>query len=491
MRNLLYVAAAALVVVGMAIPSNAQDDAEKKKREDVFGKSFEDKVEDAVDDGCDWLKKQQGVDPIDPKPVFGKFPENPPLYGSGTPHRYLIARTAFPIQALCKSGCFFDEPEIEKAMEWLRENYTENGAVGMMQGFVGSTTYEDATLLNAVEAYYISAWETKEGGYSNPKKRFKKVEDEDGKRHEVPVKRWGTEEKGAKKKKKDRNFKLDRKDQKMCEIAVKALESRFRRAYGGGGWRYAKDGVGASDPQVDVSATQYAILGLKCATRLGIRYDKKLFLEVFRMLRGQQDKEGPVVKGKWKKREGDDDDKKGRGTSSEPPPVELKARGWGYARQSNHQPLDKTTYGSMTAAAVNALILIRDEMVDDPAQKKAWEDMEKECNQMIGDGLAWMINNWDMTQNPGAGKYRYYYYLYTVERLGMLGGIDEIGGHDWYLEGADVLLKDQQDSGMWDIDNEIDPSDIYNTCYALLFLKRATDGVDRPIPVITGGDGED
>jgi hypothetical protein len=77
----------------------------------------------------------------------------------------------------------------------------------------------------------------------------------------------------------------------------------------------------------------------------------------------------------------------------------------------------------------------------------------------------------------------------------MLGGIDEIGGRDWYVEGAKVLLKDQKQGGavdgMWDIDNEIDPSDIYNTCYALLFLKRATSGADRPIPVITGGDYDD
>src|SRR5690606_6952118 len=107
-----------------------------------------------------------------------------------------------------------------------------------------------------------------------------------------------TEDKGVKKKK-DRNFKLDKKDQKLCEIAVKALEARFRKAYGGGGWRYDKEGKGESDPLVDVSATQYAILGLKAATRLGIKYDKKLLVEVFRFLRGQQDKDGPVVEATW------------------------------------------------------------------------------------------------------------------------------------------------------------------------------------------------
>ncbi|MCA8912177.1 MAG: hypothetical protein KDB82_10760 [Planctomycetes bacterium] len=491
MRNLFILTAAiALLFAGLSRPVAADDkeDAEaKKKREEMFGKKMSEKIEEAVDKGCDWLKKQQGIDPVDPKPVFGKFPDNPKLYGAGTPHRYLIARTAFPIQALCKSGCFVDEKEIDTAMNWLRENYTEEGAIQSLAGKVGSTTYEDATLLNAVEAYYISAWETHEAKLDNPKKRFKK--DDDG--NKVPIKRWGTEEKGAKKKKKDRNFKLDRKDQKMCEIAVKALESRFRKAYGGGGWRYAKSGMGESNPEVDCSATQYAILGLKCASRLGIKYDKSVLVEAFRFYRAQQDKDGPVVKAKWKKSADDDEKKKKRSTGTGDEPPELKARGFGYARQSTHQELDKTSYGSMTAAGVNALILIRDELVEDPGQKRAWEAVEKECNQMIGDGLAWMIQNWSMEENPRAGRYRFYYYLYTVERLGMLGGIDEIGGHDWYIEGAEVLLKDQDASGMWDIQNEIDPSDIYNTCYALLFLKRASTGVDRPPPVITGGDGED
>ncbi len=475
--------------------AQAKDDDADKKREDIFGKPFAEQVEDAVDAGCDWLKKQQGIEKGEDPAIFGKFPPNPPLYGKGEPHKYRVARTAFPIQALCKSGVFHDEPEIEKAMNWLRKHYVEQGAVDYMQGFENSKTYEDATVLNAIEAYYISAWEAKARGLSNPASRFQK--DKDGKR--VPIKRWGTEEKGAKKKKKARDFRLDRKDMKMCEIAIKGLEKRFRK--GDGGWRYDPKGMGESDPQVDVSATQYAILGLKAATRLGVRYDKKMLLEAYRYLKAQQDKDGPEVKARWKKSKEDEEDgdsrkKPDRRTSSGEPPAEpetLKARGWGYSRESKHgtpeqQARDRSTYGSMTAAAVNALILIRDELVDDPAHQKNWAGLESECNTMIGDGLAWLIHNWDMTSNPRAGMYRFYYYLYTVERMGMLGGIDEIGGHDWYREGAEVMLKQQEDNGMWDPQNEVDPSDIYNTCYALLFLKRATEGTDRPIPVITGGD---
>jgi RNA polymerase sigma-70 factor (ECF subfamily) len=438
-------------------------------------------VEEAIDRGCDWLKKQQGIDPEDPRPMFGKFPEELPGYAAAPPHRYLIGRTAFPVLALCSAGCFIDEKEIDTAMRWLRENYTEQGAIRTEQGSVRSTTYEDATLLLAVEAYYIGAWEAKQRKLDNPRSRLEK----DAEGNKVPIKRWATIAKDDKKKK-DRSFKLDKKDQKLCEIAVKALEARFRKAFGGGGWRYDRESKGESDPLVDVSATQYAILGLKAATRLGIKYDKKLLVEVFRFLRGQQDKDGPVVEATWKLTS--DVDKQPE--PADRAPREFKARGWAYCRESNHQPRDKTTYGSMTAAALNALILIRDELVEDQGQKKTWDKLDKDCNQMIGDGLAWMIQNWSMQENPRADMYRYYYYLCTVERLGMLGGIDEIGGHDWYSDGAELLLKQQtrdgENDGMWDIQNEIDPSDIYNTCYALLFLTRATQGVERSVPVLSG-----
>src|SRR5690606_34547383 len=123
--------------------------------------------------------------------------------------------------------------------------------------------------------------------------------------------------------------------------------------------------------------------------RLGIRYNKQMLVEVFRFLRGQQDKDGPVVKARWKQSEGEEDAKKDRRSTASAKEQEFKARGWGYARESKHSPRDVITYGSMTAAAVNALILVRDELVEDVNQKKAWERVEADCNQMIGDGLAW------------------------------------------------------------------------------------------------------
>ncbi|MCC6464277.1 MAG: hypothetical protein IT463_02930 [Planctomycetes bacterium] len=495
-----WTTALALALIGVSRPAVAddEDDAAKKRRE-IFGKSFEEKVEEAVDKGCDGLKKLQGIDKDEDKAIYGQFPPNPPLYGAGEPHRYRIARTAFPIQALCKSGVFADDPAVAKAMDWLRKNYKENGVLNNEQGFVPSTTYEDATVLNAVEAFYISAAEAKERGLDNPKKRVQEV---DGKK--VPIKRWGTEEKGAKKAKEEEKHKkralvLSAEDKKICELAIKGLAKRFRKnVYGAAGWRYAFPGVGETQPQVDISATQYAMLGLKAASRLGLTYDKSMVMDCYHLFRSWQDADGPVVERKAKDAEGKDveapEDPKpkkdpNKSTRAWAPGAKDKARGWAYCRKDPHNPADVNTYGSMTAAGICALILIRDELETDGKMMARWKAVADQCQQALNDGLAWMVMNWSMSENPKRERYRYYYYLYTVERLGMLGGLDYIGSHDWYFEGAEILIKEQQEgTGLWDTQNEIDPSDLYDTCYALLFLKRATIGVDRPRPVFTGDD---
>jgi hypothetical protein len=46
-----------------------------------------------------------------------------------------------------------------------------------------------------------------------------------------------------------------------------------------------------------------------------------------------------------------------------------------------------------------------------------------------------------------------------------------LGKHDWYEEGAQHLLGAQSGDGSWSAGGE---SALVNTCFALLFLKRAT-----------------
>src|SRR5206468_12811238 len=79
--------------------------------------------------------------------------------------------------------------------------------------------------------------------------------------------------------------------------------------------------------------------------------------------------------------------------------------------------------------------------------------------------------------NPGLPWNWNYYYLYALERVGMLYGTPSIGTHDWYAEGSRKLLELQQSDGSWwdRVDgNKHQGGASRDTCFALLFLKRAT-----------------
>jgi len=486
MRKLLAACAVALAIVGLTQPTTAEPEARKSPARpadssapeadfQVAPKSFEDQVEDAVDRGCDWLKKQQGSDGI-----FGTLPKNPPTYGGGEPHKYEVARTAFPLWALCKSGVFPDEPEIQKTLKWLEKNYNDEKAQQ-------AVTYENACVVNAIEAYYIGLWEVQARGLT-PAKRKKEN-----------IKRWGTEEKGAKKEKKpDRVLNVSPIHRKLCERAVKCLDSAFTKAYGTGGWRYHNP-TNDPGPKNDISATQYAMLGYGAASRLGIGYKKEYLFEAYKFFIAEQDKDGPKIE--RVENGGKDEPKKEEKPAKDPdkstgprkyiPKKEDRARGWGYCRKDVHLKGDELSYGSMVCAGVCGLVVLRGELEDDPKYQAKWKPLAEQCDQALSDGLAWMVKHWTVAGNPERGQYRYFYYLYALERLAMLGGLDYIGKHDWYFEGAQIFLPSQDPKGFWDTNNEIDPSDIYDTCYALLFLKRSTDGIKRPVPVFTGEDQED
>ncbi|MSR57508.1 MAG: hypothetical protein EXS05_07535 [Planctomycetaceae bacterium] len=69
------------------------------------------------------------------------------------------------------------------------------------------------------------------------------------------------------------------------------------------------------------------------------------------------------------------------------------------------------------------------------------------------------------------------YYLYGVERLAALAGLQKIDGHDWYDEGADYLLKKQTNAGNWD-DQCGAPA---ATSLGVMFLVKATaKALNRP-----------
>ena len=65
------------------------------------------------------------------------------------------------------------------------------------------------------------------------------------------------------------------------------------------------------------------------------------------------------------------------------------------------------------------------------------------------------------------------YFLWTVERVGVLYNARTMGDKDWYRWGVELLLESQHDEGFW-LEGGYPGADVMlDTCLALLFLKRA------------------
>jgi hypothetical protein len=77
-----------------------------------------------------------------------------------------------------------------------------------------------------------------------------------------------------------------------------------------------------------------------------------------------------------------------------------------------------------------------------------------------------------------AGKWRNQpltdlYFLWSVERVGVLYSLATIGENDWYRWGAEMLIANQQKRGYWTGGGYPGSTSTLDTCLALLFLKRA------------------
>lgn len=209
-----------------------------------------------------------------------------------------------------------------------------------------------------------------------------------------------------------------------------------------------RDGGAAGDN----SNTQYASLGLRACYDAGIVIpEESVQLAVRWLIESMHAGEG--------------DDKAGKGAVVSGGETPGKPQGWSYKGADEGK-----AYGSMTAGGVGALTIY------DYMLKKDWK---KDAN--VKNGLAWLGKNFSATSNPGRGNSWELYYLYGVERAGVLYGTDKMGDHDWYLEGAKQLLSTQGDDGSWKVSGGEHPT--WDTCFAILFLKKAT----KPLVASTDG----
>jgi hypothetical protein len=200
--------------------------------------------------------------------------------------------------------------------------------------------------------------------------------------------------------------------------------------------RRSKDGPAVGDN----SNSQYAALGLRACHDAGILLPAEVVASAE----------------KWWRESGHEGEK----------------TGWSYQKKNDPAP-----YGSMTAGAVGGLLIY------DYIQNRPWKK-----DREVVSGLEWMADRLSVTENPGIGGEGggqggwLFYYLYAMERAGIYYGTERLGRHEWYAEGARMLLDVQNADGSW-MSKGADHA-IWDTCFAILFLRRAT----RPLQDVASVD---
>ncbi|MDA1195457.1 MAG: hypothetical protein O2894_09770 [Planctomycetota bacterium] len=325
-----------------------------------------------------------------------------------------LGHTALMTLACLKGGVTVRDPQIRKAFAWMRTQKMTH-------------TYDVGVLLMALHALYSPTDE----------------------RQIVEVDKYG-----------ERKIKdpcltdMTKEDRAWMQKGVDFLLKHQE----GGHWRYPENGV-------DLSNTQYALLGLWAASRCGFKIPSEVWMTSLDWLLKSQERQGRAVKLLVNEVRGEY-----RIAWTE----DARARGFRYI-PGNPTPVT----GAMTTAGMASVAICQDELW---GSRKFTPALRAASRRSIRDALAWMQDNFDVTRNPGEPEGAWhYYYLYGIERAGMLARSRFMGSHDWYFVGAEWLLQAQRSDGGW---HQADDAQI-DTAFGILFLKRSSTRTRNP--VITSG----
>ncbi|MGD9636862.1 MAG: DUF4159 domain-containing protein, partial [Pirellulales bacterium] len=135
-----------------------------------------------------------------------------------------------------------------------------------------------------------------------------------------------------------------------------------------------------------------------------------------------------------------------------------------------------TGTGSMTCAGIAAITIA--------AGRLEGADAVVRGDDVIGCGVQqndpsldrafdWLVRHFSIARNPGV-EFWHSYYLYALERAGRMTARRFIGAHDWYREGARMLVSSQDFSGAWPPDVEFQKVEDENvsTSFSLMFLAK-------------------
>ena len=135
--------------------------------------------------------------------------------------------------------------------------------------------------------------------------------------------------------------------------------------------------------------------------------------------------------------------------------------------------------GSMTCAGIGATVICSGRV--NPPNAEVKNGLVSCCqlsedNDSLERAISWLGRNFSVRRNPGRrgmGHVWHFYYLYGLERVGRLTAQRLIGSHDWYREGAEFLVRQQDPfSHHWVGSGHSEDNPQIVTSYALLFLSK-------------------
>ena len=444
-RRLLPVALLVLLAGASPAPGQGGDDKEQSLKLKERDPEFITKVNSAITRGVDFLKGKQLADGT----WAGHF--DTWLHGP-----WRKGMTAFCLLALLRSGTSTTDEVIEKGFKHLREKWENWRAGGSVMFETESWRgYEFCCMLMALEARWTP-----------PLGFLKKLQGTQaaggpGAKVRVPMKdlEWAKQ---------------------LAEFLWKNMgvsHTEMSKSTKGGStveyrdtWSYplASDGTLS-----DRSNTQFAVLGLQAAARMGVLTDDNIWRGVLRNALDFQQRKGEklvprVVAFEDKKNPGYIRYRTIGGGANE-------ARGWAYYCGKDVEASGDEwarPMGSMTCCGISTVAICMEQLRN---ARKLDDSDKKDAVKSIRDGLAWLEAHWAVDKHPGQEpaqeKKNLYYYLYGMERAAVSADMSMIGACDWYGEGATYLLSAQMGDGSWTGDHEDAPA---CTSYALLFLTKGT-----------------
>ena len=217
------------------------------------------------------------------------------------------------------------------------------------------------------------------------------------------------------------------------------LETQRKNGPSAGSWNYGNAGGSG-----DASNSQFALLALHEATRIGIKIPRANW---------------ELAKSFWEQA--------------------YHERSGGFAYYANKQSIS----GSMTCAGISSWIIIHENLTD--LNGIADGEFANCCQQnpamkKVETAFAWLAKHYSVSSNPnkrGTGLY----YLYGLERASRLAGRRFVGANDWYRDGAKHLLKVQNtNKGNWITPGgHGEDNPLVATSFGLLFLSKGK----RPVAI--------